>query len=276
MRKLITILMSLPTTIMCLYSSTALAQWAYDFQRPVSSTAKSLLSLHHLVFYICLAIGVVVFSVMFYSMFKHRKSKGHKPATFHHSTKLEIIWTAIPVIILIIMAVPATKTLIKMEDTTNSEITVKVTGYQWFWRYEYQEDGVDMYSRLSTSPREIHNEVEKNENYLLEVDNEIVLPIGKKIRFLFTSADVIHAWWIPAIGVKKDAVPGYINESWTVIDEPGVYRGQCAELCGKSHGFMPIVIRAVSLDDYNAWVAENTIANNAESEAIDNLVVQAQ
>lgn len=268
-------------TIACFYSTVSLAEWAIDFQTPVSSTGRDILSLHHLVFYICLVIGIGVFSVMFYSMFKHRKSKGHKPASFHHSTLLEVIWTAIPVVILVVMAVPATKTLIKMEDTTNSDITIKVTGFQWFWRYEYQDNDVDFYSRLSTPQNEINNEVEKNENYLLQVDNEVVIPVGKKIRFLFTSADVIHAWWIPAFGVKKDAIPGYINESWTKVDKTGTYRGQCAELCGKDHGFMPIVVRVVTEEEYIAWVADTeAVAQsnkpNIDSQSANALVTQTQ
>ena len=259
MRISLNFIKSITAICACMFSSVAFAEWAIDFQTPVSPTAKDLLSLHHLIFYICLVIGIAVFAVMFYSIFAHRKSKGAEAASFSHSTKLEVIWTIIPVIILVIMAIPSTKSLIKMEDTTDADITIKVTGYQWFWQYEYREDNVSFFSKLSTPYAQIHNQEEKGENYLLEVDNQVVLPVGKKVRFLFTAADVIHAWWVPALGVKKDAIPGYINESWTIIDEPGVYRGVCAELCGKDHGYMPIVVKAVEQNEYDQWVKDNSV-----------------
>ena len=252
--KVLSILVGL---ISMLIATSATAEYALNLPPPVSSTAAEILTLHNLILLICFIIFILVFSVMFYSMFAHRKSKGAKAASFHHSTTLEIIWTVIPVLILIGMAVPSTATLIRMEDTTQSDMTVKITGYQWFWQYEYLEDNVNFYSKLSTPRAQIEGREEKGENYLLEVDREVVLPVDKKIRFLFTAADVIHAWWIPQLGVKKDAIPGYITESWVRIDEPGVYTGQCAELCGKDHGFMPIVVRAVTEEEYAQWVAEN-------------------
>jgi cytochrome c oxidase subunit 2 len=207
-------------------------------------------------------IGIVVFGVMFYSIYHHRKSKGAKPASFHESTTVEVIWTVIPFVILVGMAIPATKTLIMMEDTRNSEITVKVTGYQWMWKYDYVEDDVSFFSKLADSSNEARQlgskiDVNKVDNYLLNVDNEMVLPTNTKVRILLTASDVIHAWWVPEITGKKDAIPGYINELWVDIKEPGVYRGQCTELCGKDHGFMPIVVRAVPKQEYTKWVSLN-------------------
>ena len=246
-------------------TTTAMAEYGWNFPPPVSSTAREILTLHNLIFLICLVILIAVSGVMFYSIFAHRKSKGAKAATFHHSTALEIIWTAIPVLILIGIAVPSTATLVRMEDTTNADLTLKVTGYQWFWQYEYLEDNVDFYSKLSTPRAQIEGTEEKGKNYLLEVDREVVLPIGKKIRFLFTAADVIHAWWVPQLGVKKDAIPGYITEYWVRIDETGTYTGQCAELCGKDHGFMPIVVKAVTEEEYAQWVAENQSSTDSSA-----------
>ena len=245
----------------------AMAEYAYNLTPPVTSTAREILTLHNLIFIICLIIFVVVFGVMFYSIYAHRKSRGAKAASFYHSTVLEIIWTAIPVLILIGIAVPSTATLIRMEDTTESDMTLKVTGYQWFWQYEYLEDNVSFYSKLSTPRAQIENEEEKSEDYLLAVDREVVLPINKKIRFLFSAADVIHAWWVPQLGVKKDAIPGFVTEYWVRIDEPGTYTGQCAELCGKDHGFMPIVVKAVSEEDYAQWVSENQTQTEEENTA---------
>jgi cytochrome c oxidase subunit 2 len=199
---------------------------------------------------------------MFYSIFHHRKSKGAKPASFHESTTVEIIWTVIPFVILVGMAIPATKTLIMMEDTRNSEITLKVTGYQWMWKYDYVEDDVSFFSKLASDSNEARQlgskkDVKKVDNYLLSVDNEVVLPTDTKVRILLTASDVIHAWWVPEITGKKDAIPGYINELWVDIKKPGVYRGQCTELCGKDHGFMPIVVRAVPKQEYTKWVSLN-------------------
>lgn len=240
-----------------LFAMSQSAQAAWDLNLPVGVTplSKNVYDLHMLILWICVVIGVIVFGAMFYSMIMHRKSVGHEPATFYHSTFAEIVWTVIPCVILVVMAIPATKTLIAMEDTSESEISIKVTGYQWKWKYDYIEDDITMYSNLAASSREIiYEDPTANENYLLEVDNEVVLPIKTKIRLMLTADDVIHAWWVPKLGQKKDAIPGYINEIWTYIDEVGTFRGQCAELCGKDHGFMPIVVKAVSKADYKIWV----------------------
>ncbi|GAD80133.1 putative cytochrome c oxidase subunit II [Vibrio ezurae NBRC 102218] len=229
---------------------------SFNMTQGVTEISGKVFHLHMLIFYICVAIAVVVFGVMFYSIIKHRKSKGAVAANFHESTKVEIIWTVIPILILIGMAIPATKTLIEMEDTSESELTVKITGSQWKWHYSYFEHDVEFFSYLSTSNEQIEGTDQKGEHYLLEVDNALVLPIGKKIRFLMTSDDVIHSWWVPDFAVKKDTIPGFINEAWTKIDKPGIYRGQCAELCGRNHGFMPIVVKAVEADEFDAWIAD--------------------
>jgi cytochrome c oxidase subunit 2 len=237
----------------------------YNMPKGVSKISEQVFDLHMAIFYICCVIGVLVFGAMAISLFRDRKSKGVTPAKFHESTALEFIWTALPFVILIGIAIPAAAVLIKMEDTSNADMTVKVTGYQWMWRYEYIDSGIDFYSMLKTSRDEIYNRTEKNEHYLLEVNNELVLPANRKIRILITSNDVIHAWWVPALALKKDAIPGYINQVWTVIEKPGVYRGQCAELCGRDHGFMPIVVRALAPEDYDKWVSEQGNKNAALS-----------
>ena len=261
---------------MLIASGSAMAEYALNLTRPVTSTAREILTLHNLILLICLVIFVVVFSVMFYSIFAHRKSRGAKAASFYHSTTLEILWTAIPVVILFAIAIPSTATLIRMEDTTEADMTLMVTGYQWFWQYEYLEDNVNFYSKLSTPRAQIEGREEKGENYLLEVDREVVLPINKKIRFLFSAADVIHAWWVPQLGVKKDAIPGYITEYWVRIDETGTYTGQCAELCGKDHGFMPIVVKAVTEEEYAQWVAENQTLSKDENQDTAQLEAQPE
>ncbi|ASI92119.1 cytochrome c oxidase subunit II [Vibrio mediterranei] len=227
----------------------------YNLTKGVTDISNQVYDLHMLIFYICCAIAFVVFGVMFYSIFKHRKSRGAVADNFHESTKVEIVWTVIPIIILIAMAIPATKTLVAMEDTSQSDITIKITGSQWKWHYEYFGEDVNFFSLLATSQKQIDGIEEKGAHYLLEVDNPLVVPINQKIRFLMTSDDVIHSWWVPDFAVKKDTIPGFINEAWTRIDEPGVYRGQCAELCGKAHGFMPIVVQAMEQSDYDAWLA---------------------
>lgn len=237
-----------------LIATPAWAEYALNFKTPVTEIAEIEYDLHMMILWICVVIFIGVFSVMFYSVFNHTKAKGAKAASFSHSTKAEIIWTIIPILILIGMAIPSTQALIKMEDTTGSDMTVKVIGYQWKWHYEYMDEGIDFYSTLSTPRAQIEGREEKGENYLLEVDNHLVLPVGKKVRLLITANDVIHAWWVPELGAKKDAIPGFINELWTRIDKPGTYRGQCAELCGKDHGYMPIVVDAVSQEEYDAWV----------------------
>lgn len=226
-------------------------------------TAQSIMNydLHMITLWICVVIGILVFSAMFISIVLHRKSRGYKAAKFTHSTKAEIVWSIIPVLILVGMAIPATSALIHMEVYPETEITVKVTGFQWRWKYEYLEDDIAFISSLnseSNAARMLNSGTDPAsvENYLLDVDKRIVLPVDTKVKFLITADDVIHSWWVPALGWKRDAVPGYINEAWTEISKPGVYRGQCAELCGKDHGFMPIVLEAKSKEDYQAWVAD--------------------
>lgn len=245
--------------------STSQFVWAiqpYNMTEGVTDISQRVFGLHMLIFYICCVIGVIVFAVMFYSIIKHRKSKGHKPAQFHESVSLEFLWTAVPFVILIAIAIPAAQVLIAMEDASKADMTIKVTGYQWMWRYEYIDHNVDFYSVLKTSRDEINNNKGKNPNYLLEVDNELVLPTDRKVRILITSNDVLHAWWVPDLAIKKDAIPGYINQVWTKINKPGVYRGQCAELCGRDHGFMPVVVRAIEPEEFEQWVAERNVNKN--------------
>jgi cytochrome c oxidase subunit 2 len=222
----------------------------------VTDISHRVYDLHMLIFKICVVICAGVFAVLIYSIIKHRKSRGAKPASFHESTTVEIIWTTIPFLILVGMAVPATKTLLALEDTRNADMSIQITGYQWKWKYDYLDEGISFFSSLYTPRAEIENKEAKGENYLMEVDNPIVVPINKKIRFLITSNDVIHSWWVPALGWKQDAVPGYVNDAWAEVKEPGTYRGRCAELCGKDHGFMPIVLVAKTEEDYKAWVAD--------------------
>ena len=253
------------------FASVGIATAGQPINMPVGVTdiSKDVYDMHMIAFWLCVVIAVGVFAVMFYSMFAHRKSRGVQPATFHESTTVEAIWTVIPFVILVGLAMPATKTLIAMEDTSDYDLTVKITGYQWLWHYEYIDEGVDFYSVLKTPRSQINNLEEKTEHYLLEVDNELVLPVGKKVRFLITSNDVLHAWWVPDLAVKKDAVPGFINEAWAKINTPGVYRGQCAELCGRDHGFMPVVVRAVEQDEFDQFLADNTThEKNAEYAAV--------
>jgi len=229
--------------------------------------------LHMIILGICTVIGIGVFGVMFYSIFHHRKSKGVKPATFHESTKVEIAWTVIPFLILIFMAVPATSTLLEIYDFEDAELDVLVTGYQWKWKYEYineNGDNVSFFSNLRTPQAEIYNTEPKGEHYLLEVDEPLVIPVNTKVRFLVTGNDVIHSWWVPELGVKKDAIPGFINEAWTRVPQIGIYRGQCAELCGKDHGFMPIVVDVVSREDYDQWMGKK----QAEAAEIKELMAQ--
>lgn len=250
-------------------TSSAVAVQPWNMPEGVTEVSHVIYDLHSLVFWICVVICIGVFAVMFYSIFAHRKSKGHKAAQFHESTLVEVIWTTVPFVILIFIAVPATKALIKIDDVGNADMTLKITGYQWKWQYDYLEDGISYYSNLKTPRAQIYGQEDKGENYLLEVDNEVVLPINKKIRFLITASDVIHAWWIPDLAVKQDAIPGFVNEAWTRIEKPGVYRGQCAELCGRDHGFMPIVVRAVEQEEYDKWVAEKKQVAQAEAASVD-------
>ena len=230
------------------------AEYQLDLRPGVTSFSQGAYDIHTLVMWICVGIGAIVFGAMIYSIIMHRKSRGAVAAKFDDNLTVEIVWTVVPFIILGFMAVPATKVLLDMEDVSNSDISIKVTGYQWKWHYDYLGEDIAYFSNLATTPEEIQNKATKNVNYLLEVDNRVVVPINKKIRLLFTSNDVIHAWWVPAFAVKKDAIPGYINESWFKTDKIGTYRGQCAELCGTNHGFMPIVVDVVSEADYATWV----------------------
>ncbi len=267
-------------------SRTALAEWQLDMTPGVTDISQQVFDLHRTMLWWCVVIGLVVFGAMFYSMLKHRKSKGHEAAQFHESTKVEIIWTILPFLILILMAIPATKVLIAMADTTDSALTVKITGSQWKWHYEYLDWegegnlGLDYYSVLSTPPEEIMRPAmasglfpkgaskdlykddgsypKQNELYKQDVDKPLVIPTGRKIRFLITSDDVIHSWWVPSFAIKKDAIPGFINELWTHVPEgkDGIYRGQCTELCGKDHAFMPIVVDARPVEEFKTWLAQ--------------------
>ena len=239
------------------------ADWfALNMTRGITDISNEVFELHMLIFWICVAIGALVFAVMFYSMWAHTKKKNPVPATFHENHKLEIAWTIIPFLILIAMAVPASKTLVKIYDDEAGDVNIQVTGYQWKWQYKYLEDDVSFFSNLSTDPDEIYNLVPKGENYLQEVDEMVVIPAGKKVRFLITANDVIHSWWVPAFAIKQDAIPGFVNTAWTVVDTPGIYRGKCTELCGKNHGFMPIVVKVVEQEEYDLWV------DNKKQEAI--------
>ncbi len=228
----------------------------YNMTRGVTPVSHAQYDLHMTVLFIVTAIGVLVFGLLIFSIFRYRKSKGAKAATFHENVQIEVIWTVIPFVILMVLAVPATKTLIAMEDTRKSEMTIAVTGYQWYWHYEYLNEDISFYSNPATTAEEIAGLVPKSGYYQLEVDKPLVVPTNTKIRFAFSANDVIHAWWVPALGVKRDTIPGFINESWAVIEEVGTYRGQCAELCGVRHGYMPIVVEAITPEEFEAWVAE--------------------
>jgi len=235
--------------------SQAQAAWTVNMGQGATVVSHSVYDLHMIIFWICVVIGAVVFGAMFWSMIVHRRSTGQVAARFHESTKVEIMWTIVPILILVAMAIPATKTLINIYDSTESDLDIQVTGYQWKWHYKYLGQDVEFFSNLATPSDQIHNKEPKGEHYLLEVDEPLVLPVGEKIRFLVTSADVIHSWWMPAFAVKRDAIPGFINEAWTRVEKPGLYRGQCAELCGKDHGFMPIVVDVKTKADFDTWLA---------------------
>lgn len=230
------------------------AESKFNMTQGVTKISAEIYQLHMTIFLICCVIGVIVFGVLLYSLAHHRKSKGAVAADFHEHVGVEIAWAVAPFIILIVMAVPATRVLMDMRDVGKADISIKVTGYQWKWEYEYLSEGIRFMSNLSTSWDEINNKASKGQQYLLEVDNPIVIPIHKKIRFLVTSNDVLHSWWVPAFGVKRDAVPAYIHETWAKVETPGVYRGQCAELCGAKHGFMPIVVKALPQIEYDQWL----------------------
>jgi len=258
-----------------------------NMTRGVTQQSGDHFDLHMIVLWICVVIGIGVFTVMFTSIVLHRKSRGHEAAKFNHSTKAEIIWTIIPVLILVAMALPATTALVKMEDSSGAEMTVKITGFQWRWKYEYLDRDISFISSLnpeSNEARQLNSGIvpENVENYLLDVDHPLVLPVGKKIKFLITADDVIHSWWVPDLGWKRDAIPGFVNEAWTNIEKPGTYRGQCAELCGKDHGFMPIVVIALPENEFEAWASEQLAdARNQEQDTSrlwtrEELMVQGQ
>ena len=239
-----------------IFSAPMKADWfALNMTSGVTDISNEVFELHMLIFWICVAIGVVVFGVMFYSMYAHTKKKNPVAASFHENHKVEIAWTIIPFLILIAMAIPASKTLVKIYDDEAGDLNIQVTGYQWKWQYNYLEDDVSFFSNLSTDMDEINNLVPKGENYLQEVDEMVVIPVGKKVRFLITANDVIHSWWMPAFAIKQDAIPGFVNTAWTKVDKPGIYRGKCTELCGKNHGFMPIVVKVVEQNEYDEWVS---------------------
>jgi len=246
--------------------------WQLNMGRGVTTSAQHAYDAHMVALWVCVVIGIIVFGAMAYAMVKFRHSKGAVAAQFSHNTTAEIIWTVIPILILIVMAWPATAKLIAMYDTRDSEMTVKITGYQWMWKYEYLGQDVVFTSRLDRESDRLRQShavptVASNPHYLLDVDNQLVLPVNTKIRFVITADDVIHAWWVPALGWKQDAIPGIINEAWTDIQTPGIYRGQCAELCGKDHGFMPIVVRAVSKEEFKQWIASRKPAAPAPAPA---------
>ncbi|MCB1683520.1 MAG: cytochrome c oxidase subunit II [Pseudomonadales bacterium] len=243
-----------------------------NMRRGVTEISNSVYDLHMFLFWICVVIGIVVFGAMFWSVIHHRKSAGHVAAQFHESTRLEIGWTLIPTLILIMCAWPATQTLVAMYDTGGEDMVVEVRGYQWKWQYKYLDEDFNstfgFFSNLSTPRDEIDNRQAKGEYYLLEVDNPLRIPVDRKVRFLITAEDVIHAWWVPDFGIKRDAVPGMLNELWTIVPEPGIYRGQCTELCGKDHGFMPIVVEALPQAEYDAWYAQQVSAEQVRKEAL--------
>jgi cytochrome c oxidase subunit 2 len=230
--------------------------WQLNMYQGVTPLSKDMYFLHMVCMAVCAVIGILVFGVMIYSLIHHRKSKGYTPATFHDNTRVEIIWSIIPFLILVGLAIPATRVLIRMDDSNQADVTIKVVGYQWRWQYQYLDQNINYFSLLATPYNQIHNQETKGQQYLLEVDKPLVLPVNKKIRFLVTSNDVIHSWWVPELGIKRDAIPGFMYEAWAKIDTEGVYRGQCAELCGINHGFMPIVVNAVSEEKFNEWVEQ--------------------
>jgi cytochrome c oxidase subunit 2 len=250
-QKLLSLLLLLPFS--------AIAEWGLNMTQGVTPISKEIYDMHMLTLWVVTIIGVLVFGVMFWSIFHHRKSKGAKAAKFSHSTTVEIIWTIVPTIIIISLAVPATGLLIRMDDTSEAKITIKATGIQWKWKYDYLDEDITLYSSLDAKSQEVaqrdsgQNPME-HENYLLDVDEPLVVPVNTKLRILTTAEDVIHAWWVPELGWKRDAIPGFINDNWAIIEEPGTYRGNCTEICGKGHGYMPIVVKAVSMEEYEAWV----------------------
>jgi cytochrome c oxidase subunit II len=277
--------LKLSSLALAIISPAAMAAWRLNMSPGITEVSRETYFLHMLIFWICVVIGVIVYGVLIYSLFAYRKSKGAVPASFHHSTKVEIVWTVIPFIILIAMAIPSTRVLTQIYDASESDLDIMVTGYQWRWQYRYLTDEgeeVTFFSNLATPEEQIYNRAEKGENYLLEVDEPLVVPVGKKVRLLLTSADVIHSWWVPSLSVKKDAVPGFVNESWFVAEQTGTFRGQCTELCGQDHGFMPVVVNIVEQAEYDAWLAEKQAAAAAVAElanqewTLEQLVAQGQ
>ena len=271
--------------VLAFLSQLAAAQNQINMSPGVTEIGADIFELHMLIMWICVVIGVAVFAVMFYSIYAHRKSKGHQASQFHESTKVEVAWTVVPFLILIAMAVPATSTLLEVYDNDEAELDILITGYQWKWKYEYLvESGepVAFFSNLATSQEEIYNTDKKGDNYLLEVDEPLVIPTNTKVRFLVTANDVIHSWWVPEIAVKRDAIPGFINEAWTRVPEEGIYRGQCTELCGAYHGFMPVEVHAVSRDEFDAWMAAKRGAAAAQTQlamqtlSVDDLMDQGK
>lgn len=234
-------------------------RWAVNMPRGVTSVSNAIYDIHMIAFWICVVIGIGVFSVMFYSMYTHRKSRGAVAANFHENTTAEVVWTIIPALILVVMCIPATSTLLSVYDTSEAEMDIKITAYQWKWQYEYLGEDVAFMSELATPEAEVYNTAPKSQYYLQEVSEPLVIPVNTKIRFLITAKDVIHSWWVPDFAVKKDAIPGMVNETWTSVDEPGIYRGECAELCGKAHAFMPIVVNVLEKEEYNSWLAEKKV-----------------
>ncbi len=255
-----------------LTASPAMAAWTLNLRQGVTELSREIYGLHMLILWICVGIAAAVFSVMIYSIATFRKSKGAVPAKFDHSTNAEVIWTLIPVLILVGMAIPAARTLVRIDDASGSQLTVKVTGYQWKWHYDYVDEGVSFFSsiaRSSDEARQLDSGIDPGsvEHYLLDVDHPLVVPVDTKVRVLVTAADVLHAWWVPDFGMKKDAIPGYINELWFKADRTGTFRGQCAELCGRDHGFMPIVVEVRDAAGYAAWLAEQKAARSAAAAA---------
>ncbi len=244
-------------------AGTASADWALNMPEGVTDLSKATYDIHMLVFWVCVGIGVVVFGVMIYSLFAHRKSKGVEPAQFSHSTTAEVVWTIIPIVILLALAIPAEGLMMELEDDRDTELSIVVTGYQWKWHYSYQDEGVEFYSSLArpsleARPLGAERDPFDVENYLLDVDNPLVVPVNTKVRLMITANDVLHAWYVPELAIKKDAIPGLVNTTWFEATEVGTYRGQCAELCGKDHGYMPIVVEVVPQDEFQAWVDTQT------------------
>jgi len=248
--------------LMLLFGSPAHAAWQVNMSKGVTELSQEIWGLHMMMFWVCVVLGVGVFGVMTYSIIRHRKSRGYEASTFHENTAVEIVWTVIPFIILIAVAIPAAGTLLKVENSRNPDMTIRVTGYQWLWEYDYVDTDIDFYSRLSDSSMQARADSSISpydvDHYLRSVDNRMVVPVNKRVRLLITSGDVIHSWWVPELMGKKDAIPGYINDIWFKAEKTGIYRGQCAELCGRGHGFMPIVVEVVSQEKYDQWVAEKS------------------